>query len=90
MRYIVQTVTETSHVNPDNGQSSLALVNKVTIPCQSYKEASEIADGFNSIPGRRAWAGVEYYNEGGQKFLLSFSDVYEIAALANRLELAAD
>lgn len=86
MRYVVQTATETSQVNPDNGRSSLVLTNKVTIPCQSHKEASEITDGFNSIPGRQAWAGVEYYGEGGQKFLLSFSDVYEIASLATRLD----
>jgi len=98
MRYIVQTAVEMSQVDRETGRARLILSDKVTIPCQSHKEASEIADGFNSIPGRRAWAGVEHYSEGGVKLLLSFADVHGLSRLAKelpnvptpRFELAAD
>jgi len=85
MRYVVQTATEFLSSDNREAKPAMTLINKVTVPCQSADEAKEIADGFNTIPGRRAWAGIEHYTTGGVKIVLSFDDVHDIARAAKEL-----
>jgi len=80
MRHIVQTAIE-RHAIDKNDRSSLHLTDKVTIGCQSAKEACDIADTLQFIPNRRVFAGVELYTEGGVKIVLSYRDIHDIARL---------
>jgi len=84
MQYICQTAIVSYHKDANNPNRMHRVVGgKVTIPCQSKREACDMADMFVLSPDRIAFAGVQYYTEGGEKLLLSFNDLNQLASLAN-------
>jgi len=83
MRHVVVTQIETIKGKGDT--STRYLSDKAIVGCRTANEAQEIADGFNSIPDRIAFAGVELHTQGGIKVILSYADVADIARAAKAI-----